>query len=57
MSPRGKKREGKTVRSTVDLPEALWKSAKIRALEERKDLRAVIIEALEAYLKTKIKVK
>ncbi|OGB93774.1 MAG: hypothetical protein A2Z31_04995 [candidate division NC10 bacterium RBG_16_65_8] len=37
------------VRTTVVLPEGLWKAAKIRALEDG-DLRTVIIKALEAYL-------
>jgi len=37
------------VRTTVVLPEALWKAAKMRALEDG-DLRTVIIKALEAYL-------
>lgn len=41
------------VKTTVDLPEALWRRAKIRAMDERTDLRRVIIAALEAYLKTR----
>ena len=40
-----------TVKTTVDLPESLWRAAKIRAVDERTDLRQVIIAALEAYLK------
>lgn len=43
------------VKTTVDLPEALWRAAKIRAMDERMDLRSVIIAALEAYLKAKKK--
>lgn len=39
------------VKTTVDLPEDLWRAAKLRALDERSDLRHVIIAALEAYLK------
>jgi len=42
-----------TVKTTVDLPEALWRKAKIRAMDERTDLRQVVITALEAYLKAK----
>ena len=42
-------------KTTVDLPETLWRAAKIRALDERSDLRAVVIAALEAYLKAKPK--
>ncbi len=55
MSPRGRPRpQGeKLVKTTVDLPEALWKAAKSRAMDERTDLRSVIIAALEGHLKTK----
>ncbi len=40
------------VRTTVELSDALWRRAKVRAVDERSDLRAVIIAALEMYLKT-----
>jgi len=53
MSPRGKSKEGKTVKTTVDLPEDLWRSTKIRAMDDRTDLRSVMIAALEAYLKSR----
>jgi hypothetical protein len=55
MTPKGKPREkGDTMKkTTVDLPEPLWRSAKIRAMDEGADLRSVIIRALEIYLKTK----
>jgi hypothetical protein len=43
-----------TVKTTVDLPERLWRAVKIRALDERTDLRSVIIAALEAYLHTEV---
>lgn len=43
------------VKTTVDLPEDIWRAAKIRAMDERKDLRSVIIEALAAHLKNKPK--
>jgi hypothetical protein len=52
---RGRKREERVVKTTVDLPEGLWRAAKIRALDDGSDLRAVVIEALEAFLKTKPK--
>lgn len=39
------------MKTTVDLPASLWRAAKIRAMDERTDLRQVIIAALEAYLK------
>ncbi len=41
------------VRTTVVLPEPLWRAAKIRALEERRDLRDLIIEGLELVLAAK----
>ncbi|MDE3155247.1 MAG: hypothetical protein KGN76_09095 [Acidobacteriota bacterium] len=40
-----------TVKTTVELPEDLWRAAKIRAMDERSDLRSVLIAALAAYLK------
>jgi hypothetical protein len=43
------------VKTTVDLPQELWRAAKIRAMDERSDLRSVIVAALEAHLKTKPK--
>jgi len=44
--------ERKVVKTTLELPQDLWKRVKIRALEEGEgDLRSVIIHALEAYLK------
>lgn len=41
------------MKTTVDLPETLWRAAKVRAMDERLDLRSVIIAALEGYLKAK----
>ena len=38
------------VKTTVELPGDLWRSAKIRAMDDRIDLRTVFIRALEAYL-------
>lgn len=38
------------VKTTVDLPEDVWRAAKIRAMDDRSDLRTVIIAALRAYL-------
>jgi hypothetical protein len=43
-----------TVKTTVDLPEPLWRAVKIRALDERTDLRSVVIAALEAYLHAEV---
>ncbi len=41
-----------TVKTTVELPEGLWRAAKSRALAQRTDLRSVLIAALAAYLRT-----
>lgn len=38
------------VKTTVDLPQELWRAAKIRAMDEHTDLRSVVIAALGAYL-------
>lgn len=38
------------VKTTVELPGDLWRSAKIRAMDNRVNLRTVFIRALEAYL-------
>lgn len=38
------------VKTTVHLPEDLWRQAKIRALEERRDLRDLLIEGLQLVL-------
>lgn len=39
-----------SVKTTVDLPQGLWRAAKIRAMDEHSDLRSVVIAALRAYL-------
>ena len=40
------------MKTTVELPEDVWRAAKIRALDERTDFRSLVIAALRAYLKT-----
>ena len=49
MTNRGPVPSG-NVKTTVDLPQELWRAAKIRAMDEHSDLRSVIITALRAYL-------
>ena len=39
------------MKTTVELPGELWRAAKIRAMDERADLRTVLIRALEDYLR------
>jgi hypothetical protein len=42
-----KRTDSDTVKTTVELPGELWRAAKIRAMDERADLRTVLIRALE----------
>ena len=39
-----------SVKTTVDLPQELWRAAKIRAMDDHTDLRSVVIAALRTYL-------
>ena len=39
------------IKTTVELPKALWQAAKIRAVHDETDLKRVVIAAVEAYLK------
>ena len=39
-----------SVKTTVDLPQELWRAAKIRAMDDHTDLRSVVIAALRSYL-------
>ena len=48
--PRPRTPGAETVRTTLVLPVALWQRAKVRALEERRDLREVLLDALGRYL-------
>ncbi len=38
------------VKMTVAIPHSLWKRSKFRAVEEERDLREIVIDALERYL-------
>ena len=55
MTPRPRKPADKggepMVKTSLYLPEELWKAAKHQALEEGKDLRDLIIRGLELVLK------
>jgi hypothetical protein len=44
------KTEPRSIKTTISLPEPLWRAAKIRAMDDRTDLRTVLTEALERYL-------
>lgn len=45
-------KEGRDFKTSIELPEALWRSVKHRAVDEGGKVRDVVIRALEAYLKT-----
>lgn len=45
------------VKTTLHLPEELWRKAKHRALDERTDLRSLLIRGLELVLAEKAKPK
>jgi hypothetical protein len=38
------------IKTSIELPGSLWRAAKIRAMDDRVDLRTVMIRALETYL-------
>jgi hypothetical protein len=44
------KKTERGVKYSVELPEDLWRRARMRALEELTDLRALVIEGLELRL-------
>ena len=46
-----KQGEPSMVKTTLLMPEALWKRAKVCAMEEHRDLRDLLIEGLEWVLK------
>jgi hypothetical protein len=43
--------EPKPVKTTLLMPEELWRRAKVRAAEERRDLKDLLLEGLELVLK------
>jgi hypothetical protein len=47
---KAKRSESEVVKTTVELPADLWRAAKIRAMDERVDLRTILIRALEGFL-------
>jgi hypothetical protein len=49
--PHPRKLDSPTVRTTLVIPEPLWRAAKMRALEEKRDLRDLLLEGLEIVLK------
>jgi hypothetical protein len=52
--PKPRKPGSAVVRSTIEFPPALWRRAKIRAMDEHTDFRSIVVKALRAYLATLI---
>jgi hypothetical protein len=46
-----RKEPAETIKCTVTLPVDLWRAARVRALDERRDFKDVVADALELYLK------
>jgi hypothetical protein len=44
--------ETEIIRTTLNLPAEIWRRVKHRAVDDRTDLKSVVIAALDAYLKT-----
>lgn len=47
--------KGDKVKLTVEVPRSLWRAAKVRAAEEERDLREIVIDGLTMYLAGKRK--
>jgi predicted transcriptional regulator len=45
----------KRVKTTVEIPEEVWKAAKVLAVEERRSFQEVVTAALEEYLQRRKK--
>ena len=43
------------VKTTLRVPEPVWRAARIRALEERRPFQEVLADALTLYLRTPVK--
>ena len=51
--PKPRNPDNDMVRTTLLMPVKLWKRAQVRAMDERRDLRAVLLDALRRYLADK----
>lgn len=45
------KGEVEMVKTSLKLPVAIWRAARVRALDERREFQAVVADALTLYLK------
>jgi hypothetical protein len=41
----------RTVKTSIEIPEDVWRAAKIRAMDEKKNFQDVVADALRDYLK------
>lgn len=41
----------RTVKTSIEIPEEIWRAAKIRAMDERKNFQDLVAAALREYLK------
>jgi hypothetical protein len=39
------------VKTSIEIPEDIWRAAKIRAMDEKKNLQDIVMEALRDFLK------
>lgn len=51
MAPRQADKSAPTVKTSLRLPEEVWRAAKVQALDERRDFQDVVADALRAYVK------
>jgi hypothetical protein len=40
-----------TIKTSMEIPEDLWRAAKIRAMDEKKNFQDIVAEALREYLR------
>jgi hypothetical protein len=43
----------RTTKTSIEIPEEIWRAAKIRAMDEKKNFQDIVAEALAAFLKPK----
>jgi hypothetical protein len=41
----------RTMKTSIEIPEDVWRAAKIRAMDEKRNFQDVVTEALREYLK------
>lgn len=41
----------RTTKTSIEIPEEIWRAAKIRAMDEKKNFQDIVAEALDEFLK------